>query len=74
MHEEEFKLIKKPVGLLLTAFLTMGLAACNNNTKNNLNDRTDRVGMSVMAGMMGLTTMDHLLKIIQIVITMTVTM
>ena len=40
-------MIKKPVGLLLTAFLTMGLAACNNNNKNQINDRTtDQVGMN----------------------------
>ncbi|MCM3725506.1 CAP domain-containing protein [Neobacillus cucumis] len=38
-------MIKKPVGLLLTAFLTMGLAACNNDNRNDINDRTDnRVG------------------------------
>jgi uncharacterized YkwD family protein len=35
------------VGLLLTAVLTMGLAACNNNDKNSLNDQgTNRVGMN----------------------------
>jgi uncharacterized YkwD family protein len=40
-------LIKKPVGLLLTAVLTMGLAACNNNDNNEINDQaTDRVGMN----------------------------
>lgn len=43
MQKEEVRLIKKPVGVLLTAVLTMGLAACN---KNNINDRTtDRIGM-----------------------------
>lgn len=46
--EEVFQLIKKPVGLLVSAFLTMGLAACNNNDKNDINDRTsNRVGMNV---------------------------
>ncbi|MGG3467201.1 CAP domain-containing protein [Neobacillus pocheonensis] len=41
-------MIKKPVGLLVSAFLTMGLAACNNNDKNDINDRTsNRVGMNV---------------------------
>ena len=45
--EEVFRLIKKPMGLLLTAVLTMGLAACNNNDKNDLNDETtNRVGMN----------------------------
>ncbi|WHY78812.1 CAP domain-containing protein [Neobacillus sp. WH10] len=40
-------MIKKPVGLLLTAFLTMGLAACNNNDKNQINDKTtNQVGMN----------------------------
>ncbi|MFP5110760.1 CAP domain-containing protein [Bacillaceae bacterium C204] len=40
-------MIKKPMGLLLTAVLTMGLAACNNNDKNDLNDQTtNRVGMN----------------------------
>ncbi len=40
-------MIKKPVGLLLTAFLTMGLAACNTNNRNDINDQTtDRVGMN----------------------------
>jgi uncharacterized YkwD family protein len=40
-------LIKKPVGLLLTAVLTIGLAACNNNDNNEINDQaTDRVGMN----------------------------
>jgi uncharacterized YkwD family protein len=35
------------MGLLLTAVLTMGLAACNNNDKNNLNDQTtNRIGMN----------------------------
>ena len=39
-------MIKKPVGLLLTAILTMGLAACTNNDRNDINDRTtNRVGM-----------------------------
>jgi uncharacterized YkwD family protein len=38
--------IQKTVGLLLTAVLTLGLAACNNNDRNNINDRTtNRVGM-----------------------------
>ena len=40
-------MIKKPVGLLLTAFLTIGLAACNTNNKNQINDRTtNQVGMN----------------------------
>ncbi|MEH7072544.1 CAP domain-containing protein [Neobacillus drentensis] len=40
-------MIKKPVGMLLTAVLTMGLAACNNNDKNDINDQTtNRVGMN----------------------------
>jgi uncharacterized YkwD family protein len=40
-------LIKKPVGLLLTAVLTMGLAACNNNDKNDINNQANnRVGMN----------------------------
>jgi uncharacterized YkwD family protein len=40
-------LIKKPVGLLLTAVLTMGLAACNNNDNNDINDQaTNRIGMN----------------------------
>ncbi|WHY87592.1 CAP domain-containing protein [Neobacillus novalis] len=40
-------MIKKPVGVLLTAILTVGLAACNNNDKNNLNEHTDnRIGMN----------------------------
>jgi uncharacterized YkwD family protein len=35
------------MGLLLTAVLTMGLAACNNNDKNDINDQaTNRVGMN----------------------------
>ncbi|MEH7439614.1 CAP domain-containing protein [Neobacillus drentensis] len=38
-------MIKKPAGILLTAVLTMGLAACNNNARNDINDR-DRVGMN----------------------------
>ena len=39
-------MIKKTVGVLLTALLTMGLAACNNNDRNDINDRTvNRVGM-----------------------------
>jgi len=39
-------MIKKTVGVLLTAVLTMGLAACNNNDRNDINDRTtNRVGM-----------------------------
>jgi uncharacterized YkwD family protein len=38
-------MIKKPVGLLLTAVLTMGLAACNSN-RNDISDRNEnRVGM-----------------------------
>ncbi|MEH7331154.1 CAP domain-containing protein [Neobacillus drentensis] len=37
-------MIKKPVGLLLTGVLSLGLAACNNNNKNDLNDRT---GMNI---------------------------
>ncbi|MFJ5715112.1 CAP domain-containing protein [Neobacillus sp. NPDC093127] len=40
-------MIKKPVGVLISAILTVGLAACNNNDKNNLNEHTDnRVGMN----------------------------
>ncbi|MEH6955830.1 hypothetical protein V7073_13830, partial [Neobacillus drentensis] len=40
-------MIKKPVGLLLTAVLTMGLAACNNNDKNDINNQANnRVGMN----------------------------
>lgn len=40
-------MIKKPIGLMLSAVLTMGLAACNNNDKNDINDQTtDRVGMN----------------------------
>ncbi|WP_425320385.1 CAP domain-containing protein [Neobacillus soli] len=40
-------MINKTVGLLLTAFLTLGLAACNNNDKKGINDnRTDQVGMN----------------------------
>ncbi|MFF2450689.1 CAP domain-containing protein [Neobacillus sp. NPDC058068] len=41
-------MIKKPVGVLISAILTVGLAACNNNDKNNLNEHTDnRVGMNI---------------------------
>ncbi|WML38549.1 CAP domain-containing protein [Neobacillus sp. OS1-2] len=40
-------MIKKPAGLLLTAVLTMGLAACNNNDNDQINDKTgNRVGMN----------------------------
>lgn len=40
-------MIKKPVGLILTAVLTMGLAACNNNDNNEINDQaTNRIGMN----------------------------
>jgi uncharacterized YkwD family protein len=47
LPEEVFGLIKKPIGILLSAVLTMGLAACNNNDKNDINDQTtDRVGMN----------------------------
>ena len=39
-------MIKKSVGVLLTAVLTIGLAACNNNDRNDLNNRTaNKVGM-----------------------------
>jgi uncharacterized YkwD family protein len=38
-------LIKKSAGIILTAALTMGLAACNND-RNNINDR-DQVGMNI---------------------------
>ncbi|MEH7117954.1 CAP domain-containing protein [Neobacillus vireti] len=39
-------MIKKTVGVLLTAVLTMGLAACNKNDRNDIDDRTaNRVGM-----------------------------
>ncbi len=35
------------MGILLTGFLTMGLAACNNNDSNDVNDQTtNRVGMN----------------------------
>ena len=44
--KEVFRLIKKSFGLVLTAVLTIGLAACNNNDKNNLNDQDTRVGMN----------------------------
>ncbi|WP_286231135.1 CAP domain-containing protein [Neobacillus mesonae] len=43
-------MIKKSAGVALTAMLTIGLAACNNNNKtglNDINDRNDRVGMNV---------------------------
>lgn len=40
-------MIKKPVGLILTAVLTMGLAACNNNDNKEINDQgTNQVGMN----------------------------
>ncbi|MEH7747145.1 hypothetical protein V7659_19210, partial [Neobacillus drentensis] len=39
-------MIKKSFGLVLTAVLTMGLAACNNNDKNDLNDQDTHVGMN----------------------------
>ncbi|WP_308161439.1 CAP domain-containing protein [Bacillus sp. ISL-46] len=40
-------MIKKPVGLLLTAVLTMGLAACNNNDNKEINDQgSNRIGMN----------------------------
>ncbi|MFK9095092.1 CAP domain-containing protein [Bacillus salipaludis] len=40
-------MIKKPVGLLLTALLTVGLAACNNNDNDHINDKnTNQVGMN----------------------------
>lgn len=39
-------MIKKSIGLILTAVLTMGLAACNND-RNDINDKTtNRVGMN----------------------------
>jgi uncharacterized YkwD family protein len=45
--KEVFRLIKKTVGLFLTAVLTIGLAACNNNDNNEMNDQaTNRVGMN----------------------------
>ncbi|WP_237389776.1 CAP domain-containing protein [Bacillus sp. USDA818B3_A] len=34
-------MIKKSIGLLVTATLTMGLAACNINDRNDINDRTN---------------------------------
>ncbi|WML32193.1 CAP domain-containing protein [Neobacillus sp. OS1-32] len=44
-------MIKKSAGLCLTAILTIGLAACNNNDKTGLNElndqRNDQVGMNV---------------------------
>nr|WP_317845693.1 CAP domain-containing protein [Bacillus sp. S3] len=40
-------MIKKPVGLIVTAILTVGLAACNNNNNDQINDQTtDQVGMN----------------------------
>jgi uncharacterized YkwD family protein len=41
---EVINLIKKPLGFVLTAVLTMGLAACNNDADNAAsNDRTARI-------------------------------
>lgn len=40
-------MVKKPGSLFVTAMLIMGLAACNNNGKNDVNDRTgNRIGMN----------------------------
>ena len=44
--KEVFRLIKKSFGIVLTAVLTMGLAACNNNDHNDLNDQNTHVGMN----------------------------
>ncbi len=46
LSKEVFRLIKKSFGLVLTAVLTMGLAACNNNDNNDLNDQDTHVGMN----------------------------
>lgn len=43
LAKEEFKLIKKPVVLLITVFLTLGLAACNNNKSTVMDNQ--RTGM-----------------------------
>ncbi|MGJ7910163.1 CAP domain-containing protein [Neobacillus sp. LXY-1] len=39
-------MIKKSAVILLTSMLSIGLAACNNNDKNNINDTGNRFGMN----------------------------